>query len=179
MLTWVSLKPYEAKYKFFILKDAERLTVEAANALLKTLEEPPPHTIFCLLVENRANLLETIQSRSFELRLAGRAEEPDYARLRESLPGIEDQTWADFLENYQSAAREEAGRVLGEMLFYFREQIQCEIQRPGSAPHRWPSYLKALDTVYETREAVDANANIKLALTRLAVQLESILPSER
>ncbi|MDD5218921.1 MAG: DNA polymerase III subunit delta, partial [Candidatus Omnitrophica bacterium] len=79
MLNWVYLKPYEGEWKVFIVTEADRLTLEAANALLKTLEEPPARTIFCLLVENRSNLLETIQSRSFKLKLRANSNiiEPD------------------------------------------------------------------------------------------------------
>ena len=43
------LKPYEGRYRVFIIEDAENFTQEAANALLKMLEEPPADVIFALL----------------------------------------------------------------------------------------------------------------------------------
>ena len=49
----VSLKPFEGNYKVAILIGAERLTTEAQNAFLKTLEEPPAQTVFCLLVSKK------------------------------------------------------------------------------------------------------------------------------
>src|SRR5207248_272507 len=64
-----ALKPYEGKWKVFVVLEAGRLTADASNAFLKTLEEPPPHTVFILTVETKAGLLETIQSRGFEVRL--------------------------------------------------------------------------------------------------------------
>jgi DNA polymerase-3 subunit delta' len=59
----VFLPPYEGKCKVFILDRAERLSDEAANRLLKTLEEPPPRTLLILLTSKENLLLPTITSR--------------------------------------------------------------------------------------------------------------------
>ncbi|MCM8799251.1 MAG: DNA polymerase III subunit delta' [Candidatus Omnitrophica bacterium] len=59
----VYLKSYEAKKKFFIIDDAETLTIEAANAFLKILEEPSGDSLF-ILVSSKPNLLpSTVLSR--------------------------------------------------------------------------------------------------------------------
>lgn len=57
------LFPHEAHKQFFILKDAERMQEAAANALLKTLEEPESHSIYLLLVSEFDKLLPTLASR--------------------------------------------------------------------------------------------------------------------
>ena len=59
----VNFAPNEARYKFYILDEAHMLTSEAANALLKTLEEPPPHIIFVLVTTEPHKLPATILSR--------------------------------------------------------------------------------------------------------------------
>ena len=59
----ISRKPFQQKYKIIFIKNAESLTIEAQNALLKTLEEPPSHTIIILSVPCETSLLPTIQSR--------------------------------------------------------------------------------------------------------------------
>ena len=64
----ITLKPYESQRRVFILHDAERLNEEASNAMLKTLEEPPPFATL-VLVANSAALLSTIVSRCRPLRL--------------------------------------------------------------------------------------------------------------
>jgi DNA polymerase III subunit delta' len=64
----ISLRPYEAERRIFILHDAERLNEEASNAMLKTLEEPPPYATI-ILVANSTELLPTIVSRCRVLRL--------------------------------------------------------------------------------------------------------------
>jgi DNA polymerase-3 subunit delta' len=64
-----SLPPYEGKYKVFIINRAENLSHEAANRLLKTLEEPPPHVIIILVTSNDLLVLPTITSRCQRLEL--------------------------------------------------------------------------------------------------------------
>ena len=59
----VSRKPFESGYKIVIIDDAGKMTVDAQDAFLKTLEEPPENTIFVLLVENHHSLLPTVLSR--------------------------------------------------------------------------------------------------------------------
>ncbi|HEY4487264.1 MAG TPA: DNA polymerase III subunit gamma/tau [Candidatus Paceibacterota bacterium] len=56
--------PFESPYKFYIIDEAHMLTKDAWNALLKTLEEPPPHAMFVLATTERDKVPETIQSRS-------------------------------------------------------------------------------------------------------------------
>ena len=58
-----ALGPYEARRKVFILDSAEKMTEQAANALLKTLEEPPGRTVFVLLTSTPSALPPTIVSR--------------------------------------------------------------------------------------------------------------------
>ena len=69
-LAAVSLQPFEGARKVLIINDAGRLSPEAANALLKTLEEPPPQVVFLLLAYDEDELLVTIRSRCQPLALA-------------------------------------------------------------------------------------------------------------
>jgi DNA polymerase-3 subunit gamma/tau len=59
----VNYAPNEAHYKVYIIDEVHMLTKEASNALLKTLEEPPPHVIFILATTEAHKLLPTILSR--------------------------------------------------------------------------------------------------------------------
>lgn len=58
-----AILPNEAERKVYIIRDAQNMTVQAQNAFLKLLEEPPKHVVFILTADNRAKLLETIISR--------------------------------------------------------------------------------------------------------------------
>lgn len=59
----LSLKPHSAEFKTGIILEAQRMTVEAQNALLKTLEEPPAHSILILTAPSTKSLLPTTGSR--------------------------------------------------------------------------------------------------------------------
>lgn len=65
----INLRPYEARRRVFILHDAERLTEAASNAMLKTLEEPPPYATLILVAHTAGELLPTIVSRCQPLKL--------------------------------------------------------------------------------------------------------------
>ena len=65
------MTPNEADYKIYILVNAHLMSVQAQNAILKVLEEPPAYVRFILTVENKSALLPTVLSRSVVFRLEG------------------------------------------------------------------------------------------------------------
>jgi DNA polymerase-3 subunit delta' len=64
-----SRSPFEGNYKVFVIEEAHRMNEPAQNALLKTLEEPHPDTVFILISGQEEELLETIRSRCRVVRL--------------------------------------------------------------------------------------------------------------
>lgn len=68
LLATLAMKPYEAKYRVVIIKDAHTMNPEAGNALLKMLEEPPDRTVLILLSRQPAELLPTVVSRCRHIR---------------------------------------------------------------------------------------------------------------
>lgn len=65
----VAIKPYSSPYKIYIINEAEKMTQQAQNALLKTLEEPPEYAVILLLTANVNALLPTILSRCVVLNM--------------------------------------------------------------------------------------------------------------
>ncbi len=63
----VAIKPYYGKYKIYIIPDAEKMTPQAQNALLKTIEEPPDYAVFMILTRQEEAILPTILSRCIRL----------------------------------------------------------------------------------------------------------------
>ena len=59
----IVIKPYSSKYKIYIVDHAEKMNVQAQNALLKTIEEPPAYGVILLLTSNADSFLQTIRSR--------------------------------------------------------------------------------------------------------------------
>ena len=83
VLESVGYRPHEGRARVFIVRDCDELTISAANALLKTLEEPGPNSYFVLLTSRPNRLLDTIRSRTLPVRFAPLAE-PLVARILES-----------------------------------------------------------------------------------------------
>ena len=75
------VQPNEADYKVFILGNCQCMNMNAQNALLKVLEEPPEYVMFILTAESKSALLETVLSRSVVI----------------SLEGVNDKVGADFI----------------------------------------------------------------------------------
>lgn len=65
----IEIKPYYGPKKIYIISECEKMTVQAQNALLKTLEEPPSYGLIFLLTTNAEALLSTILSRCVVLRM--------------------------------------------------------------------------------------------------------------
>lgn len=82
----IDLLPFEAERKVYIIEDAGTLTDEAANALLKTLEEPPSFATLILLAEEESSLPDTVRSRCTAVRL-GPVSNDEVLRLLLSQPG--------------------------------------------------------------------------------------------
>ncbi|PIU42123.1 MAG: DNA polymerase III subunit delta' [Candidatus Omnitrophica bacterium CG07_land_8_20_14_0_80_42_15] len=59
----ISFKPYEANWKVVIIEDAHLMTAEAANSILKTLEEPSPQSVIILTTSNISGIFQTVISR--------------------------------------------------------------------------------------------------------------------
>lgn len=69
LISDIYIKPYSSSYKIYIIDEAEKMTVQAQNSLLKTIEEPPEYGIILLLTTNAEGLLPTILSRCATLNL--------------------------------------------------------------------------------------------------------------
>ncbi|NBJ97987.1 DNA polymerase III subunit delta' [bacterium 1xD8-48] len=65
----VEIKPYSGPKKIYIVSEGEKMTVQAQNALLKTLEEPPEYAVILILTDNVNTLLPTILSRCVVLNM--------------------------------------------------------------------------------------------------------------
>lgn len=65
----MGIKPYQGPYKIYLINEGEKMTVQAQNALLKTLEEPPEYGVILILTSSVESLLPTILSRCVVLNM--------------------------------------------------------------------------------------------------------------
>jgi DNA polymerase-3 subunit delta' len=101
LMQQIQLKPTEAEHKVAVIAGADRLNAQAANAFLKTLEEPPQNSVLILLSTEPQRLLETILSRCLRLNFSGDGK-------RELNPAE-----AEWLEKFGTLAAGEQKSLLG------------------------------------------------------------------
>lgn len=83
----VAYRPFEGLRRVFVVEQAEAMAEESQNALLKTLEEPPPYAHLILITAEPSGLLETVRSRCQPISFAPLAPESLRRRLADELPG--------------------------------------------------------------------------------------------
>ncbi len=113
-MKFVGLSPAASKKKIAIIDEADDLTTEAQNALLKTLEEPHPDTVLILIVEQENVLLPTILSRAQVIRFSPLSDE----EIKRAMPDVSDEILAvangslGFVKELAEGA-EEASEMIG------------------------------------------------------------------
>lgn len=103
----IMIRPYSSYYKIYIVDEAEKMTAQAQNALLKTIEEPPFYAIIMLLTTNQEAFLPTILSRCVQLKLKPLQDSVVKTYLTESL-GISEVK----AEIYAAFARGNLGKAI-------------------------------------------------------------------
>lgn len=103
----IMLKPYSSTYKLYMVDEAEKMTVQAQNSLLKTIEEPPFYAVIILMTTNEEVFLPTILSRCIQLKLKPLKTQAVSAYLTESMGVSESQA-----EVYAAFARGNLGKAI-------------------------------------------------------------------
>ena len=102
----IFIKPYSSEYKIYIIEDAEKMTEQAQNAMLKTIEEPPKYAVILLLTVNAKLLLPTILSRCILLNIRPVARKLVVQLLKErhGIAGYMAEVSADFADGVPGKA---------------------------------------------------------------------------
>ena len=127
----VDISPKEGQYKVYVLCHSDKMTVEAQNALLKTLEEAPGHVIMILLCENETKLLPTVLSRVVRVYVGDMPIEKQWNLLQgisalRILPAFLKEIAHKSQEEMQKYA-EELGQVDGQELYCFLDIILRDV----------------------------------------------------
>lgn len=162
----LNLKPTSASYKVAIISAADRLKTEAANAFLKTLEEPPSRSIVVLLTTEPQRILETILSRCLRLSFAGEAVQVSEQNL----------AWVSSFS--ASAAKAERGllgryRLLGLLLSRLAEQ-KAEIEKALTAQSPLERY-EEIDSKMREKLESELGAAIEAEYRRSRAELINAL----
>jgi len=122
----ISRTPFAGGYKIAVIDDADTMNQEGANALLKTLEEPPPHAIMILIGTSAAKQLPTIRSRCKVIRFFPLATH-DLANLLESQGIVESEERAMRLARSSDGGLELAKAFCDDSLDEIREEFFREL----------------------------------------------------
>ncbi len=180
------VKPGEADGKICIIKDADTMNLNAQNALLKILEEPPKNVKFILCCESSGSMLETIRSRStvYSLLNEDDSADEDIVKARQ-LAGelIECLMLPTEFEFMSKTGVFEKDRhlmlsVLAQMQLIFRNAVFIKnnvlSETDDKTALKISSYfslsnlLKLIDAVNELNDFANKNANLNLLLTRFS-----------
>jgi DNA polymerase-3 subunit delta' len=112
-------------YKVAIIYEADRMNPAAANAFLKTLEEPPPQTIILLLTTRPYDLIDTIRSRCFQFKIPSRlrtADAPEWTAWLEDY-----RHWIHWIHTSPNEARRQSDRTMLQiygLISRFTDQVE-------------------------------------------------------
>jgi DNA polymerase-3 subunit delta' len=153
--------PNASDYLFVIIKNADTLSEEAANSLLKILEEPPEGTVFILLVEMVTRVLPTI---------ASRCQKVFFAEENKILEELSKDSWVTSLNSIKNKSiferlgfseklyeqKESLIEILYNLAFYYKETLNHQNTR----------------LILESIKNIRKNANLKLTLNCLCLSIK-------
>lgn len=172
---FLTRKPYQAKIKTVVISEAEKLTIPAQNAFLKTLEEPPENSLIILCSQNEEQLLPTIISRCQLIRLASKPQIElndsfltSHFSLLTSILKAGVGKRLKLIEPY-TKSREEATKFCQEMLVVLKKLLSSHPQ--GVMPLTPRDAIPIIKSLQKTLHLLEINVNVKLALENLVISL--------
>jgi DNA polymerase III delta' subunit len=179
LLSRAQLRPYEAKCKVFIIRNIELMTPDAANALLKTLEEPAANTLMILTTSVPEDSLATIRSRCHIVKLFRKEDNIPFDRkvINEMLFNRNNDT---FLKEIASEPQESVG-ALRLLLSFFRDVLllkcgvpktaltyqECSKEMEKFAAKGFEELELIIRQIVKTKKLVDDKLNIRMSLSLL------------
>jgi hypothetical protein len=164
-------KPFQEKAQVALILDAKKLTTQAQNAFLKTLEDSSDDTVYILLVENEKDLLPTIVSRSKKLYSKTNSEH----LLTDDDIGVcfdnEDLIYCFSVFEKVAKDKIETLRYLDRYLDSLQNQLRDGIKKGVDID----DVTKKISLVNITKEQVKANGNRRLLLENLYLQIQEIV----
>jgi len=159
------IKLHQNQKTAIIVKNIEKSSLPALNALLKNLEEPPQNIIFILTTDNSSHLISTITSRCqvIKIKKNQRLNTQDSEEIQNFL---NQNIGARFLKLEKIKKREEATEFLQKLINFYHETLLNQEDESEKV-----KIAVSLEIADETLKRIKDNGNIKLQLTRLALKI--------
>jgi DNA polymerase III gamma/tau subunit len=166
-LNFLNDKPFYYPFKLLIIKNADKMTIEAQNSILKILEEPPSSAVIILCARTEGSLLNTVVSRCKKVTTKP-TEEPTLDT--HEVPNIADLTIDDRLNLIEELSKDEKEDIITYL------QLQISIIRRDMLKEKNSkkigTYVKAITSIEDRITDLDKlNINTKLALEELVINL--------
>jgi DNA polymerase-3 subunit gamma/tau len=129
IISGLGMSPVRDRYKIFIIDEVHRLSAQSFDALLKSIEEPPPHVVFMMATTEIEKVPATIQSRSqvFELKTIGLPQIADQLRKIVTAEGISiDEAALMLVARAGDGSMRDAQSALDQVLAFSGERITAE-----------------------------------------------------
>ncbi|MBU4098624.1 hypothetical protein KJ980_03155 [Patescibacteria group bacterium] len=179
------LKPIKSPIKAVILEDAQLLTIQAQNALLKALEEPPDHTIIIISSQSRESLLPTIISRCQIIDLKDERQKLSDQKIQELTEFIVNLPKLSISEKLKKAEllakdKEKTIEWTTKLILVLRDNLlSCHPDRSDSGVEgshstkllnrNYLGYLKSFQHLYNLLQTTNANPRLLLETTLLSL----------
>lgn len=169
----IFLKPIKSKTKAIVLNDAELLTTEAQNALLKVLEEPPAHTFIILAADSKEALLPTIISRCNIVELKSetlKLSEKEKEELEIFLQELPEWGIGERLKKAEQLAKDKEKALvwIEKLILIAREKILKEALDTLGTPDTLDA-LKKLQSLHTLLKTTNVNTRFSLENTLLNI----------
>lgn len=156
LIHWLALKPHSSPKKLAIIYKAETMTLDAANALLKTLEEPPKDSILILVVQSTEKILPTIISRCQLIR----GEEVSQKEALTDYQTPDQLSKKNLKERFDYILRIYESENLKAFLNSWEEYFSHALSKGQDS-------RKILKKIFRTRDLLSTNTSVKLLLENL------------
>lgn len=184
LINQVKFSPVHSRYKVYIIDEVHMLTPESFNALLKTLEEPPPSTIFILASTEIDKLPKTIVSRCLKFNF-GKAKEAEILRMLKRIAKSEniktDDGTLKFIAKYSDNSFRDAAKLLEEVVINYSKPTIDNVKKILGLKDEHSDLIRLLEKkelkkIFEFIENYEKSAgNFKILIEYLLDKLHLIL----
>lgn len=180
-----AFSPMTGRYRVFIIDEAHMITHDAFNALLKTLEEPPPSVIFILATTNEEKVPATIRSRCFSIHF-GKAKKEDVLHMLHRIAGKEKleipEDVLKFIATHSDRSFRDAAKILEEL--FIQNKLTLDDTKEYLGVRSKESLLEIIqnkslkDALVWINEFNESGGNIKILIEDLLENLRIELLSK-
>ena len=164
-------KPFQEKVQIALILDSKKLTTQAQNAFLKTLEDGSDQTVYILVVQNEKELLPTIISRSKKLYSKEKIKKKNIEEKYDMCFQNDDLIYC--FSEFEKIAKDKIDTL--EYLDIYLDSLQDELRNGIKKGFSVEDITEKISLVNITKGRVNANGNRRLLLENLYLQIQEIV----